>query len=324
MRFSVIVPVYKVEDYIRQCVDSILMQDFTDYEAILVDDGSPDNCGKICDEYAAHYPQIVAVHKRNGGLSDARNYGMQRARGEYIIFLDGDDWIAAGCLREFDQVIGADHPDVLETTLIEAFDEWQDFKDRNFDDYLQTRFTADRAVNWCCNISQNAWPAQKKICARTFIRANHLEFLKGRVHEDVDWTAKVMYAAVSYKGCAFPWYYHRMGREGSITNRITLKNIIDTIEIAAIHYQIYIGKRDDVHRKVFYRMMKSVYPKIALACGLSADEQKIAAHYISCNYEIFKIAPLARHKVFYWAMRMLGIKNAIKVLGIVQRKRIVV
>ena len=94
---SVIVPVYKVEPYLRQCVDSILNQTYTDFELILVDDGSPDNCGAICDEYASKYPQITALHRKNGGLSAARNTGiewvLQNSSSKYITFLDSDDWL---------------------------------------------------------------------------------------------------------------------------------------------------------------------------------------------------------------------------------------
>ncbi|MFA7127357.1 MAG: glycosyltransferase [Bacilli bacterium] len=90
---SIIVPVYNVEKYIHQCIDSILAQTFTDYELILVDDGSPDRCGKICDDYAKKDNRIVVLHKNNGGVSDARNAGLNVARGEYIGFIDGDDYI---------------------------------------------------------------------------------------------------------------------------------------------------------------------------------------------------------------------------------------
>ena len=90
---SVIVPVYKVEPYIRKCVDSILGQTFSDIQVILVDDGSPDQCGKICDEYAKQDNRVEVIHKENGGLSDARNAGIPYAKGEYIIFLDSDDYI---------------------------------------------------------------------------------------------------------------------------------------------------------------------------------------------------------------------------------------
>ncbi|HAP9560050.1 TPA: glycosyltransferase, partial [Enterococcus faecium] len=84
---SIIVPVYKVEKYLRKCVDSILAQTFTDFEVILVDDGSPDNSGKICDEYAEKDNRVRVIHKENGGLSSARNAGIDVARGKYLGFV---------------------------------------------------------------------------------------------------------------------------------------------------------------------------------------------------------------------------------------------
>ena len=90
---SVIVPVYKVEPYLRKCVDSILAQTYTNLEVILVDDGSPDNCGAICDEYAVKDARVKVIHKPNGGLSDARNAGMAVMQGKYVAFVDSDDWI---------------------------------------------------------------------------------------------------------------------------------------------------------------------------------------------------------------------------------------
>lgn len=90
---SVIVPVYKVEPYLRKCVDSIIGQTYRNLEIILVDDGSPDNCGCICDEYAEKDSRVKVIHKENGGLSDARNIGMQAMGGEYLAFVDSDDWL---------------------------------------------------------------------------------------------------------------------------------------------------------------------------------------------------------------------------------------
>jgi len=97
---SIIIPVYKVEDYIRRCVDSILKQTYGNLEIILVDDGSPDRCGQICDEYAARDSRIVSIHKKNGGLSEARNAGMEICKGQYITFLDSDDWVEAGYIEK--------------------------------------------------------------------------------------------------------------------------------------------------------------------------------------------------------------------------------
>lgn len=96
---SVIVPVYKVEKYIRKCVDSILAQTFSDFELLLVDDGSPDNCGVICDEYAQKDGRVKVIHKKNGGLSDARNAALDIMRGKYVYFVDSDDWISSDALE---------------------------------------------------------------------------------------------------------------------------------------------------------------------------------------------------------------------------------
>ena len=108
---SVIVPVYKVEDYIRECIDSILAQTYPDFELILVDDGSPDSCGRICDDYAKGDNRIKVVHKVNGGISSARNAGLEVAKGEWIMHVDGDDWIEPDMIEsliEAAQVTGAD------------------------------------------------------------------------------------------------------------------------------------------------------------------------------------------------------------------------
>lgn len=90
---SIIIPIYNVEKYLHRCIESILAQTFTNYELILVDDGSPDNCGKICDEYALKDSRIIVIHKENGGVSSARNIGLKHAKGKYIVFCDSDDYI---------------------------------------------------------------------------------------------------------------------------------------------------------------------------------------------------------------------------------------
>lgn len=100
---TIVVPVYKVEEYLERCVDSILNQTYTDFELLLVDDGSPDNCGKICDEYAEKDSRIFVIHQKNGGLSSARNTGInwfyEQDRSNYITFLDSDDWLHPDYLR---------------------------------------------------------------------------------------------------------------------------------------------------------------------------------------------------------------------------------
>ena len=113
-RFSIIVPIYNVEAYLVECVESILVQTFENYELILVDDGSPDNCSAICDQYAAKDPRIQVIHKKNGGIVSARKAGTRQSRGQYILHVDGDDRIEEGMLSRIDSLIRQyDEPDIV-------------------------------------------------------------------------------------------------------------------------------------------------------------------------------------------------------------------
>ena len=102
---SIIVPIYKVEPYLRRCLDSIVNQTYTNLEIILVDDGSPDNCPQTCDEYAAKDNRIIVIHKENGGLSDARNIGLDIWKGDYISFVDSDDWVEKKYIEIFKNLV---------------------------------------------------------------------------------------------------------------------------------------------------------------------------------------------------------------------------
>ena len=110
---SIIVPIYKVEDYIRECIDSILAQTYPDFELILVDDGSPDSCGRICDDYAKGDNRIKVVHKVNGGLTSARNAGLEVAKGEWIMHVDGDDWIEPDMIESLIEAAKAAEADLV-------------------------------------------------------------------------------------------------------------------------------------------------------------------------------------------------------------------
>lgn len=100
MKISVVVSIYNIENYLKDCVDSLLTQTLQDIEIILVDDGAKDSCPQIIDDYATQYSNVIPVHKKNGGLSSARNEGLKHATGEYVIFVDGDDWLAADALEK--------------------------------------------------------------------------------------------------------------------------------------------------------------------------------------------------------------------------------
>lgn len=118
MLITVILPIYNVEAYLRTCLDSLLQQSFRDYEILLIDDGSQDSSGKICDEYARQYDRIRVVHKTNGGPGSARNLGLELAQGEYIVFCDPDDWVDADFLQQFLDA-GMDHTTMPFTGILQ-------------------------------------------------------------------------------------------------------------------------------------------------------------------------------------------------------------
>ena len=120
MKLSIVIPVYQVETTLERCVESVVKQSFRDIQIILVDDGSPDRCPQMCDEWAQKDPRIVVIHKQNGGLSDARNAGIKTATADYITFLDSDDFLADGTLEPLMKTLEA-HPDydILEYPIFE-------------------------------------------------------------------------------------------------------------------------------------------------------------------------------------------------------------
>lgn len=127
---SVLIPVYNVENYLQRCIDSVLAQDFQDWEMILVDDGSPDRCPEICDEAAKKDNRVTVVHKENGGLPSARLAAFERAKGEYLVFLDSDDWLLEGALTTLYEAVMSDGGwDIVKTRVLRIDDrgnEWNE------------------------------------------------------------------------------------------------------------------------------------------------------------------------------------------------------
>ncbi len=120
---SIVVPAYNVENYIRECVDSILAQDFTDFELLLVDDGSRDGTGEICDGYAKNDARVHVIHKENGGLVSARKAGLAKARGEYAAYVDGDDWVSAHMFGTLCECAVTQTADIVIADFISAYPE---------------------------------------------------------------------------------------------------------------------------------------------------------------------------------------------------------
>lgn len=208
-RLSVIVPVYKVEKYIHKCVDSILNQTFKDFELILVDDGSPDKCGEICDEYAKKDSRVRVIHKENGGLSDARNFGIDVAKGEMVGFVDSDDEIDTQMYQKMLAYMDAHNLDVVCADTYVVRNDKKKFKPRyNSNKIFEGHDAVREILNG--NLDNAAW---NKIYRRSVI--GNVRYPKGRIYEDVATTYKFIFVAKRTGYLCEPFYYY-FKRKGSI------------------------------------------------------------------------------------------------------------
>ena len=235
--FSIIVPIYNVERYLEQCIESVLVQDYQNYELILVDDGSPDNSIDICTKYAKQYSNIVFVHKINGGLSDARNVGIKIARGEYLMFLDSDDyWEGTSILSDLQKIINENNPDVIFNYMSSVY------PDKIIIHYMNREKLVGSFREDFQGLYQEgiylgfAWT---KIVKRDVILKNKLFFIKERYFEDIPWSfslAKYINSYAIYKNC---FYMYRRERKGAISSVVTKKNQISLFKnLSEIFQQI--------------------------------------------------------------------------------------
>ena len=232
-KISIIIPVYNVGKYLEQCVESILSQAFSDYEVILVDDGSTDNSGSICDLYSGKYVQVLTIHKENGGLSDARNVGLQHATGEFILFVDADDYIFSDSLAAINISI-EETPDV-DVVFLEAVKVFEDGSTISLGDGYQKdsikEKTHEEVIAHISKLPKFPGSACTKLIRRSLINEHSIFFKKGLLAEDIDWTVRLLLAARKYNYCQNDYYYYRQNREGSITNTVNINKLYSLIYI---------------------------------------------------------------------------------------------
>ncbi|RBP03157.1 glycosyltransferase [Rossellomorea aquimaris] len=205
---SIIVPVYNVEPYINKCIDSILAQTFTDFELILVNDGSPDNCGRICDEYANKDSRIKVIHKENGGLSEARNVGLDTARGNYIGFVDSDDWIEPDMYELLHSISENNKCDIASCTSIIHYN------DKVVKNGLHplTIYNKEEALKTMLIGKLYDEVVWTKLIKRDLIR--DIRFPVGLIYEDTAFTYKLIHKAEKVC-CIGQAKYHYIKRENS-------------------------------------------------------------------------------------------------------------
>lgn len=283
--FSIIIPVYKVEKYLRECVESVANQTFRDIEIILVDDGSPDKCPDICDCYAAADARISVIHKKNGGLSSARNAGIDKANGKYLLFLDGDDyWKDSNVLQTLFSEISKNpwvQVVVCAATLVypdgkEREDHFQ-FPSMKYEEgstsELITLIKKDLIIGSVCT----------KVLERKYLLENNLKFKENIKSEDIEWIFRLSCLLPKYLYLNYHFYMYRQGRTGSITNTVTSEHIEQYLNIICEYCDGM--EKDNEAQKVFLNYVSYQYSIVcAYICCLKSIKLKKKLTNIAKNY----------------------------------------
>ena len=234
--FSVIVPVYNVEDFLEECVNSVRNQTYRDIEIILVDDGSPDRCPDICDKFAKEDERIRVIHKKNGGSSSARNSGLDIASGEYILFLDSDDyWNKKDALNKlYSEILKSsfsadivvyqtilEYPGKVQVIDREGREVSDNFNFLSIEEGITEMVKRDIVPGGACTIA----------IKRNFLLNNELYFQKGIKSEDTEWMFRLLNCKPKFQFVNIRFYVYRKNRDGSVTNTIDYSHLIQYIRI---------------------------------------------------------------------------------------------
>lgn len=264
LKFSVVVPIYKVEEYLSQCIESVLSQKCESWELILVDDGSPDNCPLICDQYKSVDSRIKVVHKENGGLVSARQAGAQIANGEYIVCLDGDDWLESDYLALIEKEIDRHSPDIVCCGATWSYPNGKDIKKGNlFPSGLYNRRRMQREVFPYLIENKNGKYLAPSLWAKAIRRKIYQQqqmVVDTRINfgEDVACVKPCLYHAHSI---AFidSWSYHYRQNPMSMTNKRKIYTWAGP-EIIGKHLERQIPMNEaDFQEQVYRRVMHMLF-----------------------------------------------------------------
>ena len=325
MFFSIVIPVYNVEKYLNQCVDSILSQTFKDFELILVDDGSKDNSGQICDGYAQMDARVKVIHKENGGLSDARNEGTSQASGKYIIYVDSDDYIDGDDFLEEVYSKAQNGADVICYKFRKYYDNAGKFGECSFSfpDFESYNTLPERVRYLVCRDSFycSAWSKAIKL---ELIKDNEILFEKGLLGEDQEWYYHVLIKAKSIDAIDRAFVIYRQ-RENSITKTFKIKNLTDCLYIIKKwNTQIGIAEIEEEYKTALYHSLAKLYCNILIAYTNLKDKNKKKYYKELKELKLllkYNLNP--RTRVVSKIKRLCGfglMMTALKILCVVRRK----
>lgn len=323
--FSIVVPVYNVSKYLEQCVNSLLDQELADTEIILVDDGSTDNSGEICDLFAKRYPCIKVVHKENGGLSSARNTGINYATGDYVSFVDSDDWwnTEVSVANILKRVKARPDVEMFQYSSLDYYEGQGTFKRKEHDNLMRIR--TDSVEHYYQDLLQNGnleVSAATKIIKRSFLVENNLTFKEGILSEDNEWILRLLRVLTVVVVIDEPLYICRMRRQGSISNTIGRKNITDLLWIIESSINYYEQNESPLRTLELNYCSYLWFSALGLSCQLKANDfDDIRDEFNKCS-SVCEYSNSPKTRVAYCTYQIFGLSVTRRLLGVyIQRKQ---
>lgn len=264
---SVVVPIYHVEAYLARCVESLLHQTYTNLEIILVDDGGDDKCPEICDAYAKKDDRIKVIHKKNGGLSDARNAGTKEANGAYLAYVDSDDYIQPDTYEKMMAALKREQADIAVCNYEAVTDDGRSITEKNEQMDIEDRvYSAKEAISHLCGPTYHYWVTAWNRLYKAEI-AKQVSFPVGKIHED-EFTAHLFYEkAQKIVGISEPLYKYVIRENSIMTKKYSVKNLVyvealnNRIEYCMSHDLEEIGM---AFLRWMSRYLMNVYDKLDL------------------------------------------------------------
>lgn len=320
LKISVIIPIYNVEQYLNECIDSVINQTYKNLEIILVDDGSKDLSGEICDTYIEKDERIIVIHKENGGLSDARNTGIKRATGDYLCFLDSDDfWEDSEAIERLAERISITNPDVLNYSYVKYY-EYTDSKVPQFTDIPAMPVdlkTKNEQMDYIVKNSYYIASACNKMIRRELFEKGLL-FEKGKLSEDIPWCARLLVLAESLDFICEDFYVYRQ-RETSITHTMATKACIDLKNNIMSCLKICKKSSKDMRKYLFYYTAYQYSTFIAVQSIASECPQECIDELSRYKWLLKYHANNRKIKVLYILAKIMGYKNLCKFIKMTKK-----
>lgn len=309
LKLSIIVPVYKVEQYLSKCVDSLLHQDLREeeYEIILVDDGSPDNCGAICDDCASKHSNVRVIHRKNGGLSVARNSGIDAAKGKYIQFVDSDDYLQPNVLKSLVEKMERDSLDILRFNYQNVNEKYEVFNPNKINKpFVDYRDEVCDGLTFLNERLGYACYAVQFIIKAELLMPHENRFREGMLFEDTEWTPRILTLAHRMTSVE-TIVYNYLQREGSITQSVDKTKKEKSIKDRLMLLDLLQSQMQNLQDRRWHKGMVA-QTVVSLIGNISRDFYDDRKLYIN-DLKSKKVFPLSTYQASRTARKRIRMAN---------------